>query len=408
MPEQTNQNFLPVIIGTDLNAYTMAASFHDSYGIEPVLVGKIPMRFTEGTSFIQKIHYNDKLTEPKVFKEYLNEIASVYYNSYDSLILIGANDVYVNLIIDYQDELKDYFLFNYISKNLRDTLFYKKNFYDFCKQNGIDIPHTVYYNCANPGPIPTDFDFPMVVKPSDVVEYQEKGLHSINKLYFLDSQAELEYTINDIVEKGYENDLILQDFIPGDDTNMWDSVYYGDRNGKGQLITLAQVLLQERESYLVGAYTALVTRYNEAVMHKLATFLEDAGYTGFANFDLKLDPRDGRIKVFEVNIRQGRSSSYIDFAGHNMAEYIVEDLIYHKEKPMTYLKTDLLYSVVPNFAVKQFIDDEELKSEISNLIKQKKVANPLIYKGDKGFKRRMQMRLRRLNYYNKYRRYTKE
>jgi len=402
MLTNSGTTFLPVIVGTDLNAYTMASSFYEKYGIKPVLVGKIPMRFTEGSTLIQKIHYNDNLTEPNTFKAYLAKIANQYNKQYDYLILIGTNDIYVNLMIDHQKFLQDYYVFKSISQELRDTLFYKKAFYDFCQRKGIEIPKTRFYDCSLPEKIPTDFPFPMVVKPSNVVAYQEKGLHAVHKLYFLDNQQELENTIKTIVDGGYKDELVLQEFIPGDDTNMWDSVYYGDRNGKGQLITLAQVLLQERQSHLVGAYTALMVRYNKEVMLQLANFLEDAGYTGFANFDIKLDPRDNKLKVFEVNIRQGRSSSYISYTGHHLAEYLVDDLIYKKDKPLTLLQTDFLYSVLPNFVIKKNLKDEGLKTEVKKLIRENRTGNPLISNKDKGLKRSLQMTLRRLNYYTKY------
>ena len=52
--------------------------------------------------------------------------------------------------------------------------------------------------------------------------------------------------------------------------------------------------------------------------------LEASHYTGFSNFDIKVgdDPTD--FRVFEINLRQGRSNFYVTASGMNIARLVVE------------------------------------------------------------------------------------
>lgn len=394
--------FLPIIVGTDINAYNMAISFHEEYNINPILVGKGVLPFTNYSNIPKKIEYDKNLAEPTEFAKILIRVAKKYKKKADQLLLVGTNDLYVRLIIENRKALEEHFVFNYLDEQLMDDLQFKANFYKLCDKFGIDTPTTFFYSCASVEPFNEEMMYPVVVKPSNGIEYSRNKFEGQQKVYKVDDQAQLNDVIETIRASRYRDDLIIQDYIPGEDTAMWDSVVYMSSKGKAQLVSFAQVVLQEHTVTAIGNYTALISRYNEEMMKKLVGFLEAVGYRGFANFDLKYDERDGKFKVFEVNIRQGRSSYYVTAMGHNMARYFVDDLIENKDKALTYVKGEILFSVVPKVVLRKFVADKDVQRDIRRLIKQDKLVNPLFYKKDKHLKRKLYLAARQVNYYKKY------
>lgn len=398
----TNQPFIPIIVGTDMNAYNMAISFHEEYGIKPIVVGKEALSFTSLSTIIRSIELNARLPEKKVFVSFLKEMAKKYAEPGKKMLLIGTNDLYVRMIIENAAELASDFVFNYISEPLMNNLLVKSNFYKLCAEHGIEAPATYFYSCLDDKPFAEEVMFPIIIKPSNGVEYYKHPFDGMQKVYKVDSYAEIGPIIDTIKASGYKEELIIQDYIPGDDTYMWDSVFYMNSHGKAELITFAQVVLQEHTVTAIGNYTALITRYNEEVMLKLKGFLEALNYVGYANFDLKYDERDGKFKVFEVNIRQGRSSYYITACGHNMAKYFVDDVIHGQQKPLTLLNEKFLFTVVPKIVLKKFVANNEVRAEVKELIRAGKYVNPLFYKKDTHFKRKLYLFARQINYYRKY------
>lgn len=399
---ETTHPFLPIIIGTDMNAYNMAISFHEAYGIKPILVGKEPLSFTSLSTITETIELRSGLAEDSQFANILIDIADKYRAPGKTLLLIGTNDLYVRLIIENAKVLREHYVFNYITEDLMNQLQVKANFYELCKVHGIETPTTFFYDCKSPAPFEEEMMYPIIIKPSNGIEYSRNKFEGQQKVYKVDSPKEMHNVIQQIKASGYSDELIIQDYIPGDDTFMWDSVIYASSKGKTQLVTFAQVVLQEHTVTAIGNYTALITRFDKEMMVKLQNFLEAVGYTGFANFDLKYDARDNKFKVFEVNIRQGRSSYYVTALGHNMAEYFVDDLIYQADKPVTYLNEDFLFTVVPKAVLRNFVDNKAVLKDIKRLIKKGQYGNPLFYKKDKHLKRKLYLLARQVNYYKKY------
>ena len=105
--------------------------------------------------------------------------------------------------------------------------------------------------------------------------------------------------------------MIIQNFIPGDDTFMRVLTCYSDQTGKVRLMCLGHVLLEEHTPHGIGNHAVIITEHNKELEEQFQKLLDGMGYVGFSNFDIKFDQRDGKYKVFEINTRQGRSNYYV-------------------------------------------------------------------------------------------------
>ena len=144
-------------------------------------------------------------------------------------------------------------------------------------------------------------------------------------------------------------------------------------------------------------------------MEKFKSFLESINYTGFSNFDIKFDKRDNTYKVFEINLRQGRSNYYVTSSGNNIAKYIVEDRVYNKELDLKIQKDPFFWHVIPSNVVYKYVKDQELVNKAKQLAKEGNSATSFGYDKDlKGnFKRRWYLFLYGINQMRKFKKYCK-
>ena len=401
-----------LIIGTDINAYYMSRCYHELTGKKADLIGKAPMAFTS-VSNITNVKIEENLWDSKVFVKTLINYAKEQ-NLKEKILLIGTNDNYVKLIIENKSLLEKYYVFNYPDINIVNNLLIKEKFYTVYKDIGLDMPKTYIYKCNKNddlNKIKEYFnEYPLIIKPSDGVEYHHLEV-TLDKVYKAKNEEELEKIILKIEKAGYKNNLIIQEFIPGDDSGLFDSIFYVGKNKKAQIATFAQIGLQERTPTGIGNCTVLVNGfdehgYKEELVYKLKEFLEKIGYQGFCEFDMKYDFRDKKYKVLEINPRQSRSGYYVCATGHNLIKYLIDDLILNKEKEFKIIKEKIVLSFVPKKIINKYIENKKLKNEINKIIKNKKIINPLKYSKDMSFKRKKYMFLRDRNYLKKYKKYT--
>ena len=397
-----------LIMGTDINAYYMSRCYHELTGKKADIIGNRAMPYTDISNSIIIKDFNNKENFIKALTEYGEK------NKDYEILLIATSDLYVKLVAEEKSLLEKYYVFNYPDIELVNNLLVKEKFYDIYKDMGLDMPKTYIYPCnknEDINKIKKYFnEYPIIIKPSDGVEYHSLDDTTLAKVYKIHSEEELEKIIKKIENAGYNKNLIIQEFIPGDDSALFDSVFYVGKDKKAKLATFAQIGLQEHTPTGIGNCTVLVNGYDEhgykeEIVYKLKEFIEKIGYQGFAEFDIKYDVRDNNYKVLEINPRQSRSGYYLTACGYNLVKYLIDDLIKNKNMEFKIIKEKYVLSFVPKIVIKKYIKNNKLKKEIIKLIKNKKIVNPIDYKKDKNIKRKLYVFYRKFNYIKKYKKY---
>ncbi len=396
------REFVPILLGSDINTYSMARAFYEEYGIKSVVIGKVNTG-PSCNSRIVDFYDNPNLDRPEVFVKVINGFAAKFSDR--RVLLLGCGDNYVEQIIKNRAQYSRNIIVPYVEESMMNDLLTKKKFYDMCDIHGIEYPSTLVYTRDMEDNFSLPFGFPVILKPSNGVMYWENGFASQKKVYRINDREELSKVIAQIYKAGYSDSLIIQDFVPGDDSFLRVMICYSGQDRKVRLMSMGHVLLEEHTPHGLGNTAAMINDYDPELSEKIRGFLDDISFLGFSTFDIKFDQRDHRYKILEINLRQGRSNYYVTGAGHNLAKYLIEDYIYNKEHCFEIADQEFLWTVIPLRVVQNYIKDEELQNRIGQLIKRKRVINPLFMKGDNGFKRLAYLFKSHLSHFLKYRKY---
>jgi len=396
------QPFLPILLGSDMNAYGMARAFYEAYGIKPLILGRSHLTATQDSRILNFKEIKN-LNQQEVFVPALEKIAEQYSNK--KLLLLACGDDYAKLIIKNKAELEKYFTVPYIDESLMDQILLKENFYKMCEKYDFKYPGTTTVTAENYQEFTPPFEYPIILKASNSVAYWACSFPGKKKVFVAHDEAEKTAILKAIYASSYQDTMIVQEFIPGDDSYMRVLNAYVGKDGKVKLMCLGNPILEEHSPDGIGSYAAIITTYDEKLMDKVRHFLEDIGYTGFANFDMKYDTRDGEYKLFEINLRNGRSSYFVTAAGYNLMKYVADDRMLNLKQELTYAKNKHLWMIIPKGVLFKYASNEKMKIEAKSLIRQGKWTNSLFYKEDMNLKRWVKITLNNLNYYRKYKKY---
>jgi predicted ATP-grasp superfamily ATP-dependent carboligase/SAM-dependent methyltransferase len=215
-------------------------------------------------------------------------------------ILIHTGDEAAGFLSKHQAELSRAFRFPRQPDGLVETLYSKREMYRLCKQHGIPTAETLFPQSRDDVVAFLDrVEFPLMLKASDGWrQMQRTGM----RMMIVRDRDELLERYDALEDPDHPN-LMLQQFIPGEDDSVWMFNGYFDERSECLFGLTGRKLRQ----YPVhrGMTSLGICLRNDTVAETTARLARVTGYRGIMDIGHRFDRRDGQYKVLDVNARVG-------------------------------------------------------------------------------------------------------
>lgn len=387
-PEDVKVLLQPVVVGGDMLAYSYVREFHRAFGIENTIVLATQDIKMLSTSRFTDYRLIDGIHEAENLYCALEDLAREVHLAHPEkvLLVLGCDDCHARILSAGKQRLEAAgYTVPYIDFPLLDDITQKRRFYELCDELDIPYPLTWYFDCGPSGPekLPTeDFPYPLIAKPSNSAQFQDATIEGWRKIYEIDSAEELAQEWQHIRTSDYNNELVLQDFIPGDDDALRTLTVFCDSTGDVRVVSGGVVCLQDHDPTALGNPLCILGEREEEIIACAQRFCKQVGYRGFANFDIKADERDGSFRFFEVNTRAGRNTYYMSLGGVNFVSLIVDEFILGRTIAYQEAYRQFAYCCVPRYVLKRSMSNPERLSQVSATLSKTNDPYPLHYAPD--------------------------
>ncbi|MCI5839644.1 MAG: carboxylate--amine ligase [Peptoniphilaceae bacterium] len=376
-------DFIPIILGTDFNSYSVARCIHEKFNLKSVVCGSkklIPFYKSQIADFYIEENFS---SDDFIFKSVLNKVYEDYKHKTKNFIIFAPTESYIEILFKNLDFLDFDLQIPYADKKLFEKYKLKKNFYKKMEEIEVLVPKTFKATKENYKSI--EIDGELFLKADDYDYFnsfdftgKQKGYHSKNK-------SDATKILTNIFNSGFDGDILVQQYIPGLDGSEYS--VNGYRSEKGTISSSqARNILSDKRGMRIGNYIAQSDSNIEEIFEITKKILVSLNYSGVFNLDFKINPLDGKIYVFEMNMRQGRTFYYSTLGGVYPIFLSIKDLIYGEDiqliqnkkfNNITQSKEAVINSL--NGELKDYFMDEE---------RIKNTKNPIIYESDSNFIRK--------------------
>lgn len=310
-----------IVVSTDIMGLGLIRIFGESrIPVIALYYDKRDMGYV--SKFVKKSIYVPHPEKEEVnFINKLLELKEVYRGS----LLIPTDDSSAVTVSKNKKILQDYFEVAISDWSLTEKFINKKYTYEIAESIGIPTPKSLIpKSLEDVKTFSREINYPTMVKPCQSHLFFDVFRIKMFKVY---NYEELISSYKKAEEHNLE--VIIQEYIPGDETNgvNFNSYIYNDNSIID--FTAEKVRLSPRES---GIPTVIISKDIPEIKEMGRKLLREMNFYGYSCTEFKRDERDGIYKLMEVNGRHNRSTLLAYKCGLNFPLIQYEHLMNGKKK----------------------------------------------------------------------------
>jgi D-aspartate ligase len=243
---------------------------------------------------------------------------------YGRCVLLAADDAVVRVIGQHRAEVDALAEVVLPDWSKVESLLDKTAFHAWATEHGFPVPATaVVTSAAELDAALATMAFPVVLKPFErTVAWQAaSGREKVRRLDSAADLADWGFDPFDVADK-----YVLQEWIPGLDSDVWFCLTYRDRDGREVVSQVGRKITQWPVD--TGSSALAVTAEHPALQALTHRLLEAAGHVGFGSLEVRRSSRDGNLYITEPTVgRPNLQTALATAAGANLAVAAYRDAL---------------------------------------------------------------------------------
>lgn len=323
------------------------------------------------SKYLKKFIKAPKVSDQTNFLDFIIKIAKKY-NLY-GFILMPTNDAAVNLLSKNKKLLEQYYKVPTPTSEITNFAYNKKLTLLLAEGNDIPVPLTFYpKNSEELGEIPPHIRYPVIIKGIiGHTFYQKTGV-----------KAFIAYSREELIESYIKNvsvidpsQIMIQEIIPGATELTYSFCSFFK---EGEIIGWWTGRKVRSHPMDFGTGTFAKSVYEPQLLEFGKRLLKAMNYYGISEIEFKLDPRDGKFKLIEMNARTWLWHSLAARCGVDFPYLLYSDMMGEKTEIINNFKNDIAWihvytdiAVILNSMLKNELN---IKNYISSLKCEKEFA----------------------------------